>query len=609
LEKKYKILAIADAAFASTGYGNQSDIVLTRLVERGWDVYQLQCNAFTLHRCEPGDEYPMYKGIKIIPNTEIAKLGTEGLYGTKESIWEIYNKIKPDVIWSCNDFYRIAGLTEFPQEFIDKFVYWNPIDNPYMPDNWSGDKDHFLNRMRFVIFMSHFGWEVQAKYLPHVMFMDAVYLGVPSKMFKPLYSKEELKNVTGFHGKFVIITVARHQPRKMVWKTANVVAKFLKNHPDTVWYCKTDPNDPSMASYPECQKDLISIMKKEGVEPREGVETRVFFEPRQFSIEQMNELYNTGDVFIHISGGEGFGIPYVESMMAGTPCILSDNTTSPELTGGWKFGLPVKIKDKVTLAAFNSTYDLADEDDAYKQLEFTYNDWKNGSKWLKEAGKKAREFHIKWCDADVIVDKWEEYFYKMIEYNENKPPKIPMGSVSFDGDYFTNISKYDERYHSDWGKFVTEQMTGSENNIIDVGCGTGYLMKHMLKEGKNVVGIDISEWAVANPISGCEGRIFNGSITDIPYDDDAFDYAVAFSVLEHIPEQDAIQALKEIRRVSKKAFFMIAMDVGVGWKEKLEAEDPTHINIKTMEWWEDKFKIVGLKVIKSGNMCYLVERV
>jgi glycosyltransferase involved in cell wall biosynthesis/ubiquinone/menaquinone biosynthesis C-methylase UbiE len=974
--KKYKILAIADSAFAATGYGNQSEVILTRLVKRGWDVYQLQCNAYTMHKCEPGEEYPLYKGIKIIPNVEVQRLGMEGLYGTKESLWEIYNKIKPDIIWSCNDFYRVAGLTEFSDEFVDRFVYWMPVDNPYCADNWAGDKDHFLNRMRFVIFMSYFGWELTAKYLPYVMFKDSVYLGVPSDSFKPLYSKDELKKVTGFDNKFVILTVGRHQPRKMIWKTANAVAKFLKDHPDAVWYCKTDPNDPAMSSYPENERDLVSIMKKE------GVENRAFFEPRVLSTEQMNEFYNTGDVFIHLSGGEGFGIPYVESMMAGTPCILSDNTTSPELTGNWEFGLPMKIKEQVTLKAFNSTYDLVDEHDAVKQLEFTYNDWKTGGGWLKTAGKKAREFHRQWCDADKVVDRWEEYFYRMIRYNnklvwhstfgrgmgysitsetmipeleklgydiyvddiilqrkdgitpepessiinphikelkykylnaatvhknlddcinaafylqesfefipgnkkigwafaestkirpkyvplcnrmntiittseftkkamqdsgvttdirivppwvdieaypimerpndrpftflhvgmaserkntfqlleayvkafpgqdktrmilksndmgiltpfqeiykdrkdiewvytndkplthdqmlelykkadcyinvshgegignpemeamstglpvissnwdgrkvflddevgwmlkinglgkaypetlseedcgqwayfdgedmirllqevasnpqlcrekgkiaaermrerftpskaalaldevfmdfytpniqnvhieESLPAVTPMKVIDFDEKYFANYNLYNQTYHGDWVDIIIKDMGGLEGNTLDIGCGPGNLMMHLLAKGKNVVGIDVADWAIEHPMQGCEGRIFKGDMTNIPYDDKTFDNAVCFSVLEHIPEKDAIQALKEIKRVAKKAFLLIAMEMVPGHTAILESEDPTHINIKPIVWWEDKFKEVGLKVIGHDRMAFVVE--
>jgi glycosyltransferase involved in cell wall biosynthesis/ubiquinone/menaquinone biosynthesis C-methylase UbiE len=968
LKKKFRIFAVADAAFAATGYGNQSEVILSRLVKRGWDIYQLPCNAYSMHRCEPGEEYPLYKGIKMIPNKEFERVGMDGLYGTKESIWDIYTKIRPDVVWTVNDFYRIAGLTEFSSEFMDRFVYWQPIDNPYMPDNWCGVKGQFLNNMRFVIYMSKFGWDVNAKYLPYVMYKDAVYLAVSSDVFKPLYSKEEMKKVTGFENKFVILTVGRHQPRKMIWKTANSVTKFLKTHPDAVWYCKTDPVDAAMADFPKEEKDLIYIAE------REGVKDRVFYEPRFFSAEQMNEFYNTGDVFIHLSGGEGFGIPYVESMMAGTPCILADNTTSPELTGNWEFGLPVKIKSQITLKQFNSMYDIADEDDGVRQLEFAYNDWKNGSKWLKEAGKKAREFHKEWCEVEKVVDRWEEYFYRMIRYNNkivwNSPmgagvgfsitsetiiPKLeelgydiyladvntvdspvldnhfkelkkkyidakshidfdkhinadfylqetfdtmkgnkkigwafaestklrrsyvnqcntlntvittseftkkamqdsgvttdirivnpwvdteayplldrstprdkftflhvgvamirknvpqlleaytkafpepetsnvrlvvksndygvltpfqeqykdrkditwiytdiqkplsheemlmlykgadcyvnashgegignpemeamstglPVISSNWDGrsvflddevgwmlkvnrmekaydmgdpnedsgvwacydeedmirilreaagnpqlckekgkkaaervrekftpdkaalmfdeifmdyytpphlsndikspakakvepvydeNYFTNIHKYNSEWQEDWANTLIKETDGMKGNILDIGCGTGFLMKHLLAHGKNIVGIDMSDWAVAHPMPGCEGRIFKGNAMDIPYDDRTFDLAIAFSLLEHLPEEDVPRVLREIKRVSKRAVLLIAMAEQEWQKSELESGDPTHINIKPPYWWITKFQEAGLKIVKTDNkFAYLVE--
>jgi glycosyltransferase involved in cell wall biosynthesis len=51
---------------------------------------------------------------------------------------------------------------------------------------------------------------------------------------------------------------------------------------------------------------------------------------------QMAELYNAFDVLVNPSYGEGFGIPIVEAQACGTPVIVTDWTSMPELCGaGW----------------------------------------------------------------------------------------------------------------------------------------------------------------------------------------------------------------------------------------------------------------------------------
>lgn len=178
--------------------------------------------------------------------------------------------------------------------------------------------------------------------------------------------------------------------------------------------------------------------------------------------------------------------------------------------------------------------------------------------------------------------------------------------IVFDENYFTNIHKYTPDFQEGWAQEIINIFDGLNESVLDIGCGNGFLMKHLLAHGKNVVGIDISDYAVAHPMAGCEGRIFKGSVLDIPYEDKSFDVAIAFSLLEHLPEKDAVQALKEIKRVSKKAFLLIAMLMYEGHKEQLEMEDPTHINIKPFNWWVVKFKEVGLKIVKYDNRMSMI---
>jgi len=49
--------------------------------------------------------------------------------------------------------------------------------------------------------------------------------------------------------------------------------------------------------------------------------------------DKINEYYNSLDVFVFPSLGEGFGLPPVEAMSAGTPVVACNSTTMPEIIG------------------------------------------------------------------------------------------------------------------------------------------------------------------------------------------------------------------------------------------------------------------------------------
>jgi SAM-dependent methyltransferase len=92
---------------------------------------------------------------------------------------------------------------------------------------------------------------------------------------------------------------------------------------------------------------------------------------------------------------------------------------------------------------------------------------------------------------------------------------------------------------------MAKRRDGTGLRILEVGCGTGQLMKEIEPYGA-VFGMDISQRAV----SYCKARGLAPSIATadrLPYRSEAFDTVIALDVLEHL--QDDHAGAKEIARV------------------------------------------------------------
>lgn len=85
------------------------------------------------------------------------------------------------------------------------------------------------------------------------------------------------------------------------------------------------------------------------------------------------------------------------------------------------------------------------------------------------------------------------------------------------------------------------------NNVIDIGCGEGFIINCLNRP--DITGVDISKKALEiakrkNP--GC--NFCTGSVYDLSFKESSFDLVIATEVLEHLENPE--KALQEIGRIS-----------------------------------------------------------
>ncbi len=91
---------------------------------------------------------------------------------------------------------------------------------------------------------------------------------------------------------------------------------------------------------------------------------------------------------------------------------------------------------------------------------------------------------------------------------------------------------------------------GDNFNILDAGCGTGGVLSGL--RAYKTYGLDISEEAIKFCKLRKLNNIVQGSICDIPFDNNFFDLIISLDVLYHLSVNDT-KALEELHRVLCKS--------------------------------------------------------
>lgn len=95
--------------------------------------------------------------------------------------------------------------------------------------------------------------------------------------------------------------------------------------------------------------------------------------------------------------------------------------------------------------------------------------------------------------------------------------------------------------------------TCAGDDVLEVGCGAGLLGVELARQGRRVLGIDVSARILeqarvrARATPGVSFARTEG--TDLPAPDAAFDFVYSVEVLEHLHAEDVASHLREIYRV------------------------------------------------------------
>jgi Methylase involved in ubiquinone/menaquinone biosynthesis len=150
-----------------------------------------------------------------------------------------------------------------------------------------------------------------------------------------------------------------------------------------------------------------------------------------------------------------------------------------------------------------------------------------------------------------------DYVQRVVENDKAECAEV---AKKFSKDYWDGDRKYGYggyRYDGRW-RVVAEEMAKHYNlksgqRILDVGCGKGFLLYELTQvvPGLEVVGIDISEYAIENSKEEIRPFLKRGLAQELPFEDNSFDFVFSITTLHNLYLYDLKKAVKEIERVSK----------------------------------------------------------
>ncbi len=128
--------------------------------------------------------------------------------------------------------------------------------------------------------------------------------------------------------------------------------------------------------------------------------------------------------------------------------------------------------------------------------------------------------------------------------------------------YYDDFANWYERergdgYHKmlDDLELTAVERYGTGKDILEAGCGTGLILGRTLRFAKTATGVDLS----AGMLHKAKERGLNvvqGSITELPFQDESFDLVYSVKVLAHI--EDIETAMQEMARVTRPGGTVLA---------------------------------------------------
>lgn len=248
--------------------------------------------------------------------------------GRIKQLVEAYNF---DFIFILNDTWIInkylEELKKLPKEVkLPKIIVYFPVDSEEHDVEWYKNFDIVSE----VVTYTEFGRRVINKLMPE-MKVHVIPHGVDTSVFFKAFENRQLARAALFGGAkkdlldaFIVLNANRNQPRKRLDVTIKGFSEFIKDKPkeNIRLYMHSGVRDSSI--------DIPKITERYHVNNRLIV-TNLNPGIQVVPDNKLNVIYNSCDVGINTSMGEGWGLTSIEHAVTGAPQIIPNHSACTEI--------------------------------------------------------------------------------------------------------------------------------------------------------------------------------------------------------------------------------------------------------------------------------------
>ena len=365
---KKKILLLSDDLRMASGIANVSKQLVLGTVDK-YDWVQL---GAAIKHPEAGKVLDLNEDVRQKTGVQDAnvKIYPSDGYGNPDTIRQLMMIEKPDAILHFTDPRYWIWLYEMEHEIRQTtplFFYhiWDDLPDPkynrdyYESCDWIG----CISKQTYGITKRVYGWDKekhwntakdwQVSYVPH---------GINNELYKPLDVPEDFKKSIFGDKEYEFVlywsnrNIRRKQPIDVILAFDKFVEALPENKRDKVCLLMhTTPVDENGTDLPRVIEDCTN-------------DINVIFADARYTETELNYLYNLADVTINVASNEGFGLATAESVMAGTPIIVT-------VTGGLQDQCGFREKGSGKLLTADDYVEIGSLHDKHKKNTHVWGDW------------------------------------------------------------------------------------------------------------------------------------------------------------------------------------------------------------------------------------------
>jgi glycosyltransferase involved in cell wall biosynthesis len=372
-----KIVWLSDMDLKGSGYANISAPVCSGLIEKGYEV-----KAVGLGYKYEEHHFPF----QLLPARNLQEacatiLNLQNLWGADAVIVALDIPIQERIL-------NAPYLRERKLKYVGLF----PVESDPICFSWA----MVLAQMDKQLVISQFGTEeakkvgIDADYVQVGLDLEAWAQTTPEQ-------KSTLRTSFGFDDDtFVVLTVADNQERKNLVAAMDMFAEFSKDKENVHYILVTREHNPVGWKLRDYAQEI-------------GISEKLMIFERGMSHRDLWVTYAISDVFLLTSKAEGLGMPLLEAMAVGIPCIATDCCGMKELLADRRGFL---IRHEYTHRdPFGNGYRYwIDADEGKRMLRQIYeksNDNLIDSKRIKYSIETARKY-VEGRTWNIAVDQVEK---------------------------------------------------------------------------------------------------------------------------------------------------------------------------------------------------------